>query len=69
MDDDRWMGEALAEASKAFRKNEVPIGAVVVKDGLVVARGSGRRRTPRLSRSRRRRKGSATGASTAAPST
>jgi tRNA(adenine34) deaminase len=39
MDDERWMGEALAEASKAFRKNEVPIGAVVVEGGLVVARG------------------------------
>jgi tRNA(adenine34) deaminase len=42
MDDERWMGEALAEASKAFRKNEVPIGAVVVKDGGVIARGYNR---------------------------
>lgn len=42
MDDERWMGEALAEASKAFRKNEVPIGAVVVKDGCVIARGCNR---------------------------
>ena len=42
MDDERWMGEALAEASKAFRKNEVPIGAVVVKDGRVIARGYNR---------------------------
>ncbi len=38
-DDERWMGKALAEAAKAFRKNEVPIGAVVVKDGRVIARG------------------------------
>ncbi len=42
MDDDRWMGEALAEASKAFRKSEVPIGAVVVRDDRVVARGYNR---------------------------
>lgn len=42
MDDERWMGEALAEASKALRKNEVPIGAVVVKDGGVIARGYNR---------------------------
>jgi tRNA(adenine34) deaminase len=39
MDDERWMGEALAEAAKAFRKNEVPIGAVVMKDDRVIGRG------------------------------
>jgi tRNA(adenine34) deaminase len=39
MDDERWMGEALAEAAKAFRMKEVPIGAVVVKDGAVIGRG------------------------------
>jgi tRNA(adenine34) deaminase len=39
MDDELWMGEALAEAAKAFRKNEVPIGAVVVKDDRVIGRG------------------------------
>ena len=33
------MDDALAEAAKAFRKNEVPIGAVVVKDDSVIARG------------------------------
>ncbi len=38
-DDERWMGVALAEAAKAFRKNEVPIGAVVVKDDVLIARG------------------------------
>ena len=42
MDDERWMGEALVEASKAFRIREVPIGAVVVKDGSVIARGYNR---------------------------
>jgi len=42
MDDERWMGEALVEASKAFRIDEVPIGAVVVKDGSVIARGYNR---------------------------
>jgi tRNA(adenine34) deaminase len=42
MDDEKWMGEAIAEAAKAFRKNEVPIGAVVVKDGGVIARGYNR---------------------------
>ena len=39
MDDERWMGEALREARKAFRRGEVPIGAVVVRDECIVGRG------------------------------
>ncbi|MGN0733584.1 MAG: tRNA adenosine(34) deaminase TadA [Emergencia sp.] len=33
------MKEALIEARKAYELGEVPIGAVVVKDGQVIARG------------------------------
>ncbi len=33
-----FMQAALAEARKAYRKGEAPIGAVVVKDGRVIAR-------------------------------
>ena len=33
------MREALKEARKAARKGEVPVGAVVVKDGRVISRG------------------------------
>lgn len=33
------MREALKEAAKAARRGEVPVGAVVVKDGRVVGRG------------------------------
>ncbi|HTA77775.1 MAG TPA: tRNA adenosine(34) deaminase TadA [bacterium] len=33
------MREALKEARKAAQKGEVPVGAVVVKDGKVVSRG------------------------------
>jgi tRNA(adenine34) deaminase len=33
------MGEALKEASKALREQEVPVGAVIVKDSCVVGRG------------------------------
>ena len=33
------MGEALGEAEEALRAGEVPIGAVVVKDGMVIGRG------------------------------
>lgn len=38
-DDERYMREALREALKAFERNEVPIGAVIVKDGHIIARG------------------------------
>ncbi len=34
-----FMKEALYEAKKAYAKGEVPIGAVVVKDGQVIGRG------------------------------
>lgn len=36
--DELFMREALKEAHKAFDKNEVPIGAVIVCDGQVIAR-------------------------------
>jgi tRNA(Arg) A34 adenosine deaminase TadA len=37
--DERWMQEALAEAERAGRAGEVPVGAVVVLDGRVIGRG------------------------------
>ncbi|RYF02932.1 MAG: tRNA adenosine(34) deaminase TadA, partial [Oxalobacteraceae bacterium] len=37
--DARYMGLALAEARKAWQEGEVPVGAVVVKDGEVIATG------------------------------
>ncbi len=36
--DERYMRQALAEADQAARRGEVPIGAVVVAGGRVVAR-------------------------------
>ena len=39
IDHDRFMREALKEACKASRKGEVPVGAVVVRSGKVIARG------------------------------
>jgi len=41
--DVRWMGEALAEARAAAAIGEVPIGAVVVREGEVLGRGHNRR--------------------------
>lgn len=34
-----FMREALAEANKAFELGEVPIGAVIVKDDKIIAKG------------------------------
>src|ERR1700733_5313890 len=38
-DDERFMREALKEALKAFAAKEVPIGAVIVRKGHIIARG------------------------------
>ena len=37
-DSEKFMKEALKEARKAYNKLEVPVGAVIVKDGKVIAR-------------------------------
>ncbi|MEO8753628.1 MAG: tRNA adenosine(34) deaminase TadA [Casimicrobiaceae bacterium] len=37
--DAAWMGEALALARAAAERGEVPVGAVVVRDGVIVGRG------------------------------
>jgi tRNA(adenine34) deaminase len=38
--DDYFMGEALRQAAKAFEKDEVPVGAVIVRGGKIIARAS-----------------------------
>ncbi|MBQ9279498.1 MAG: tRNA adenosine(34) deaminase TadA [Clostridia bacterium] len=42
---EEFMKEALKEAQKAMSKEEVPIGAVIVKDGKIIARGHNLRET------------------------
>lgn len=37
--DERWMNEALRLAREAAARGEVPVGAVVVRGGVVLARG------------------------------
>jgi tRNA(adenine34) deaminase len=44
-EDMHWMREAIAEAEKAKQLGEVPIGAVVVKDGAIIGRGHNLRET------------------------
>ncbi|MFO7654746.1 MAG: tRNA adenosine(34) deaminase TadA [Candidatus Krumholzibacteriia bacterium] len=36
---ERWMEEALREAEQAAAAGEVPVGALVVRDGVVLGRG------------------------------
>lgn len=36
--ENKFMRAAIAEAKKALKKDEVPIGAVIVKDGKIIAR-------------------------------
>lgn len=44
-EDKRWMAEAISEAGKAEALREVPIGAVIVKDGQIIGRGHNLRET------------------------
>lgn len=37
--DKTYMREALAEAERAYGKGEIPVGAVAVKDGVIIGRG------------------------------
>ncbi|MEK6208717.1 MAG: nucleoside deaminase [Chloroflexota bacterium] len=42
-DDDRFMRDALHEGRRAAEHGDVPIGAAIVRDGVVVARAGNRR--------------------------
>jgi len=43
--DELWMYEAIEEANKAEQIGEVPIGAIIVKDGTIIGRGYNLRET------------------------
>ena len=47
LDDDYYMGLALAEARAAADEGEIPVGAIVVASGRVIGRGHNQ--TERLS--------------------
>jgi tRNA(adenine34) deaminase len=36
---EKWIKSAMNEAMKAFDQDEIPIGAVIVKDGRIIGRG------------------------------
>ena len=42
---EEFMKEALKEAKKAYKKLEVPVGAVIVKDGQIIARAHNQKET------------------------
>jgi len=42
---EKFMKEALKEAKKAYAKLEIPVGAVIVKDGKIIARAHNQKET------------------------
>jgi tRNA(adenine34) deaminase len=44
---EKFMKEALKEAQKAFDTQEIPVGAVIVKDGKIIARAHNSKETSR----------------------
>ena len=45
MNDEYYMREALKEAKKAYDKDEVPIGAIMMRNDEIIARGYNKRNT------------------------
>lgn len=43
--ENKFMKEALKEAQKAYDKLEVPVGCVIVKDGIIIARAHNQKET------------------------
>ena len=42
---EKYMKEALKEAKKAYEKLEIPVGAIIVKDGKIIARAHNQKET------------------------
>lgn len=43
--EEKFMKEALKEAKKAYEKLEIPVGAVIVKEGKIIARAHNQKET------------------------
>jgi len=43
MSDEEWMDKALLLAKKAAEEGEIPVGAIVVREGRIIGRGHNRR--------------------------
>ena len=46
--EEKWMKEALKEAKKAYDKLEIPVGAVIIKQGKIIARAHNLKETKQL---------------------
>lgn len=46
--EEKFMIEALKEAKKAYEKQEVPVGAVIVKNGKIIARAHNLKETKNI---------------------
>lgn len=42
---EKFMKEALKEAKKAYEKEEIPVGAIIAKDGKIIARAHNQKET------------------------
>lgn len=42
---EKFMRQALKEARKAYEKEEIPVGAIIVKDGQIIARAHNQKET------------------------
>lgn len=51
MEKEKFMKEALKEAKKAYAIEEVPVGAVIVKDGKIIARAYNKKETKKTATS------------------
>lgn len=45
MEKEKYMKEAIKEAIKAYKIEEVPVGAIIVKDGKIIARAHSKKET------------------------
>ena len=49
MNDKKFMLEAIREAEKAFKYDEVPVGAIIVKNNKIISRGYNRKEKDNVS--------------------
>lgn len=47
--EEKFMKEALKEAKKAYEKDEIPVGAIIVKDDKIIARAHNTKETKGIS--------------------
>jgi tRNA(adenine34) deaminase len=46
--DEKYMNIALKEAAKAYKKGDVPVGAVIVEEGKIIAKGYNKKESKKI---------------------